>query len=92
MNCYCKIFDELTHRNDITYTFTGRDGTFLIYAFCKNEETSTIEILDEINALAEKFGLQHFCAKRSIHTPENDFYKTIFVFRVFDTDDVTKLC
>ena len=51
MENYFKVFDEI-RRN--TYTFTGRDGEFLIYAFCKNDGVDFLSLLDELNSLAQK--------------------------------------
>ena len=86
MGSYVKIFDELTRTKDITYTFTGRDRTFLIYAFCKGD-VNFLTILDEINILALKYGLNEFCRKRSCHSKDADQYKAVFVFRVIDIEN-----
>ena len=48
MENYTRIFYELIHTSQITYIFTGRDKTFLIYVFCR-EEVDFLTILDEIN-------------------------------------------
>ena len=86
MGSYVKIFDELTRTKDITYTFTWRDRTFLIYAFCK-EDVDFLTILDELNILALKYGLNEFWGKRSCHSKDADQYKAVFVFRVIDIEN-----
>ena len=36
MDAYINIFEELPRSDDIKYRFTGKDDSFLIYAFLKN--------------------------------------------------------
>ena len=77
MENYFKTFDELTSSTNITCTYTGRDGTFLIYAFCK-EEIDFLTILDEINILALKPSVNEFWGKRSFHGKNDKHYKKVF--------------
>ena len=85
MNVYCKIFDELFANENVDYTFMGRDDTFLIYVFLKNSEVCPLQVLDEINLLANKFNLSGFWMKCSLNIPKNEEeYKHIYVFRAID--------
>ena len=85
MDVYCRIFDELPRNENVDYTFTRRDDTFLIYAFFKNDEVCALQVLDEINLIANKFNLNGFWMKRSLNIPKNEEEcKHIFVFRAID--------
>ena len=85
MNVYCKISDELFANENVDYTFMGRDNTFLIYVFLKNSEVCLLQVLHEINLLANKFNLSGFWMKRSLNIPKNEEeYKHIYVFRAID--------
>ena len=81
MNNYIKIFDELPRRNSVKFTFAGRDDTFLIYTFFKNDKL--------INLMASKIGLCDFWMKKSIVSHENyhdDVFKDIYVFGAIDIE------
>ena len=87
MENYMRIFDELTHISQITYIFTGRDKTFFIYAFCR-EEVYFLKILDEINILAIKHSVNEFWDKKSCHAKDSNLYKVVYVFRAIDIENV----
>ena len=91
MEAYVKSFDELTRTGDINFTFTGRDGNFLIYAFCKNEDVYFLAFLDEMNILAMKYGLNDFGGKRSCHSRDADQYEAVLCFKVIDVKN-DKFC
>ena len=60
MDAYVKLFDELPRKYSVKYTFTGRDDTFLIFAFFRNDEVSPLDILTTINVISNKLGLSEF--------------------------------
>ena len=80
-----RIFDELTRTTNITYTFTGGDKTFLIYAFCR-EGVDFLTILDKINILAIKHSANEFWGKRSCHAKDSNLCKAIYVFKAIDIE------
>ena len=65
MENYFKIFDEINLKSHCTYRFTGKDGDFLIYAFCKNDGDDFICLIDELNSLAKKYSLTNFGVKEA---------------------------
>ena len=65
-NSCLQIFDELSKNENVNYTFTGRDDTFLIYTFLKNGETSPLDVLEEINSIAKRLEICDLWMKKSI--------------------------
>ena len=83
------MFEELTRDENVKYTFTGRDDTFLIYAFLEDNAISPLEILTEINLIVNKLNLCDFWMQKSSCECEHQdetFLKDIYVYRAIDIE------
>ena len=60
MDVCLQIFDELPYSDHLKYTFTEREGTFMIYAFFINDILSPLDILAQINLMTNKSGISDF--------------------------------
>ena len=60
MDVCLQIFDELPYSDHLKNTFTEREGTFTIYAFFINDILSPLDILAQINLMANKSGISDF--------------------------------
>ena len=94
MNAYVQIFDELPQNKNIKYTFTGRNDSFFIYVFFKNDEKSPLELLNKINLIANKLGVCEFWMKKSVISDENTqidyednkYFKYVYAYRAVDLE------
>ena len=86
MDVCLHIFDELLRSDHVKYTFTGRDGTFMIYTFLKNDNVSPLDTLAQINLMANKSGISDFWMKKSTFTDEK--FNDIYVFRAIDIEKI----
>ena len=65
MNAYLDIFEVLPINDHVKYSFSDQKNTILIYAFFKYEIVSPLDVLEQLNDLARKYGLCEFWLKKA---------------------------
>ena len=86
MDSHIQFFDELPRRDNVKFIFTGRDDTFLIYVFFRNDEINPLDVLSENNLMASKSGLSDFWMKKSIHSYDSKIFENVYVLRAIDIE------
>ena len=86
VSAYVDVFEELKCHDQVKFTFSGHNKTFLVYVFFKDySKINPLDVLEELNTLVKKKGL---CEKSVIsENPEEVFsnssnFKYVYCYRV----------